>query len=455
MQLKSDTPTVLLPIETVVRELDSKLVTASALAARGLRAIVAHKEEAWAIGAASKGVVWVGKNLFSDNSDNHHADRLARNDSAVLFLQDEGGIFQVNTWVDNVLQKHHVDLVCKRKLDRVLMWGRRQRDVFCERAPQTKPNVAVTGSPRFDLCAPTYDWMTADAAADIKARFGSYILACTRFTAVAHAEGLYDPFRRKLNPRIWPDDYGMGKVAGLWFSKWQRDVHDFADFVVLVKAIADANPARTVVLRPHPSESLRFYEHAFSAISNIVIIREGSVLSWIRSADLVVHSNCTTGIEAVLSGRPVLNFLPESTHREDTDIEVAREAGTPARSVQHALELIKVLLADTQKAHAWSSQAASMLNNLEREAVPLVVDETLAVIRERGITSSQLVPPPKRPIRRFVKRMIGRAELNAYVASKRGPLDRGHIEMIVDACHANGLGGHISEFSPQYVVIDP
>jgi hypothetical protein len=336
------------------------------------------------------------------------------------------------------------------------MWGRAQKDIFGERAADTTPKVVVTGSPRFDLCAPAYEWMTAKAAASIKEQYGPYVLICTRFTAVAHAEGLHDPFRRKLNPRIWPDDYGQDRVARLWFSKWQRDVHDFADFIVLVKVIADTYPDRTIILRPHPSESVDFYRHAFSSCGNVIVLRDGSVLSWIRSADLLVHCNCTTGIEAVLAGLPVVNFLPESTQREDTDIEVACEAGARATTVQHALELVDRCLSGAPQAQTWTPRATSVLNNLESESVPLVVDETLRVIDERKIDGSKLALPQQRPIRKFVKRMIGRPERSAYVASKRGPFEREHIEIILDGCRARGLGsGQISEFKPQYVVVDP
>ena len=51
----NDFPAVLFPIETLTRELDSKLVMASALAAKGCRAIVGHKEPMKEIGGASTG----------------------------------------------------------------------------------------------------------------------------------------------------------------------------------------------------------------------------------------------------------------------------------------------------------------------------------------------------------------------------------------------------------------
>ena len=78
MKLSGDLPMVLFPIETATRELDSKLVMASALAAEGVRSIVGHKETLKEIAAASQRVVWQGKSLFSARSSNHIADRLER-----------------------------------------------------------------------------------------------------------------------------------------------------------------------------------------------------------------------------------------------------------------------------------------------------------------------------------------------------------------------------------------
>ena len=456
--LEKNIPTVVLPIETVVRELDSKFVTASALAARGLRVVVAHRETACRIGEDSRRIVWVGKILLSDHSAHHHVDRLIANDSAVLFLQDEGGIFQVDTWAHNVLQKQRVDQVRSRKIDRVLMWGRRQKEVFDAHAPETASSVVVTGSPRFDLCAPEFAWMTDELTKAVKARYGSYILACTRFTAIAHAEGLADPFSRKLNPRIWPDGYDMQKLRTLWLSKWRRDVHDFADFVFFVNAIAERYPERTVVLRPHPSESVEFYKAVFATVANVTVIREGNILCWLRGADLVVHSDCTTGIEGVIAGRLVVNYLPADAPRGDTDIEVAREAGVVAGSFDAAMDAVASMLTGQSIAPAWSPHAISILNNLERRSIPLVVEEVLAAIKERSIKTTELVLPPKRPVRQFLRSMTGRKRLyrDPYIASKRTPFDRGSLERLLAGCRTHGVGaGRIVDFGPRYVVIDP
>ncbi len=289
----------------------------------------------------------------------------------------------------------------------------------------------------------------------LREKYGRFILVCTRFATAAHSAGQGDPFRRKMNPALWPESLDHKSLAELWFSKWQRDVHDFADFVVLTKELALNFPDRTVLLRPHPSESLVFYQQAFASFSNVAVTRDDSVLPWIRAAELVVHSNCTTGIEAVLAGRPVLNLLPECEGRTELDVEVAREAGHVVGSVGEAVACAGEILAGRRPSYEWSSHAKRMLNNLTESAVPQVADETLRVLREQGITSSRLSLPKETTVRDTIRRWVKGPTAN-YATSKRGPLTAGEVEPIVDGYRQKyGSGGRIRHMTDKYVVLDP
>lgn len=456
MAVTSHTPTVLFPIEIGTRELDSKLVMASALAAEGCRCIVGYKEALKAIGKLARSVVWQGKSLFSSKTRDHIADDLLSRDSAIMFIHDEGGIHQVSAWKQNVLKKHRVDDLRTRDISRVCVWGERQKEVISEFASELSGVLAVTGSPRFDLCHPKYSWLIDAQDRDEVEACAPYILVCTRFVNAAHAEGQEVPFLRRMYSTGWPESFDARAIADVVFTQWQQAVHDFADLVVLVKEIALAYPNYTVVLRPHPSENLTFYRQAFSRFDNVTVRRDKSVLNWIRSAALVIHSNCTTGIEAVLANRPVLNLLPASANRDGLDLEVAREAGVVATSTPDALEKVAAILAGELRTHAWSTHAKAILNNLKVEAIPAMVKETLAVLRERGISSSDVTLPAKRPLRAALKGLARRPATNAYVASKRGSLDANRVEALIAGCNTNKIGsGSVRHVAEQYVVVEP
>jgi surface carbohydrate biosynthesis protein len=453
MPLASDLPTILFSVETAARELDSKLVMAAALATRGCRVIVGHKEAVTEIANQSQRVVWQGKSLFSVHSADHLADRLAANGSEIMFISDEGAMHQADSWVQQILHKHWVDYFDKRHVGRMCVWGQRQRDVISSHSPQLSEFTSVTGSARFDLCLPRFSWVIGQTAPFPD---GSYILVCTRFSALAHAKGLSAPFAIKLNRNAWPDAFGMEEITDLWFSKWRRDAHDFAEFTILIREMATSLPDRTIVIRPHPSESMEFYRHAFADKKNVQVRREGNVLNWIRAAALVVHSGSTSGVEAVLAGRPVLNYLPEGDGRRDTDIEVAREAGVVAGSLSEALENLDRLLAGKAPAPVWSADAKRTLNNLQAEAIPLLVDETLSVLQTARIEASTVTLPRGRSLKGVMKRFVWRGGADSYVVSKRGRLTSGYVEQLLEGCLAHNVGnGRLRHLTEQYAVIEP
>jgi surface carbohydrate biosynthesis protein len=456
MKLSGDTPTVLFPIETLTRELDSKLVMASALAAKGCRGIVGHKESLKAIAVASTGVVWQGKSLFSAVlGRNHIADDLIANRSAIMFLHDEGGIHQVKAWPNHVLKAHRVEYLRKAEVNRVCVWGERQKEVLSSYARELTEAIVVTGTPRFDLCLADYAWVTAEKCEKLRDKYGSFILVCTRFAMAAHSQGQGDPFQRKLNPALWPKSLDQQSISDLWFSKWQRDVHDFADFVVFTKELSHNFPHYTIVLRPHPSESLTFYKQAFTYFKNVTVTRDDSVLPWIRAADLVVHSNCTTGIEAVLAGRPVVNLLPACEGRTELDVEVAREAGYVAGSIAEAVGKAQDFLRGEEPNHQWSPHAKVILSNLTQNAVPKVTAETLSVLKEQSIATSHVSLPKDARIRDSVRRWV-KGSGTSYASSKRGPLNATEVESIVHGYRREfGAGGRIAHLTKYYVVLDP
>jgi hypothetical protein len=233
-------------------------------------------------------------------------------------------------------------------------------------------------------------------------------------------------------------------------------MHDFAEFVVMVKELAVSFPQHTVVVRPHPSENIVFFRQAFATFRNVVVRRDGNVLSWIRPADLVVHSNCTTGIEAVLAGVPTVNFLPAGRNRAEVDIAVAREAGATARSIPEVLATAGQFLSGGSLAFSWSGEAVAVLNNLRIDAVPLLVKETLAVLSEQRITSSRVAIPRESTLKRALCRVVTGSSMDAYVESKRGRLNAEHIEMVIDGCRSNRLGGgRVRQVTASYAVIEP
>lgn len=449
-------PTVLLSVETGVRELPSKLALASALAAANLDVVLGHKEAVSAIGVASRRIIWQGKSLFSLTDAHPLADRLLRNDSRIMFISDEGAMHQADSWEAQTLHKHWVDHLRTRGVQRICLWGSRQGDVIARYAPELASTLRVTGSPRFDMCLPHHAWTSSLDKANEAIPQRPFMLFCTRFGAVAQARGIQFPFVTKLNAKAWPAGMPAHGISALWFSKWRQDAHDLAEFMMLIRAVAHRYPEYAIVVRPHPSENLAFYREAFILEPNVMVIRDGSALDWIRAAALTIHTNCTTGVEAVMASRPTINFRPPLASGERQDVEVAREAGTSVASIPAALEAVDRALAGAPFAQEWSEDARAMLNNLNDEAIPRMVAETVTLVAESGLDGSRLVMPRRFGLRATTRRLLGRRDADDYVAGKRGLLAANYVEQILEGYRTRGLGrGVIRDICSTHVLIGP
>jgi surface carbohydrate biosynthesis protein len=450
MSMNKEFPTVLIPIEIGTRELTAKLALASALATEGFRSVVGHKEAIESFGRESKCAIWHGKCYDRLGSEHLIIDFLVKNESAVTAHDEEGGIYPQDKWEDSVLENIQAHALKDKGFARICLWGKMQKEVLVGRAPELGKVLTVTGSPRFDLCSPNYAWIDDIGNPEDRARRMPYILVNTRFAGIVHTLGPEDWFRRNLSngPRLSTID--RENV----FSTWHRDAWDFADMMQLIKELALGYPNYTVVLRPHPSESLNFYKEAFSTFENIYITRDHSVLYWSRYADLVVHNKCTTGVEAVLSGRPVLHFWPRKERELDVAEEVAREAGVTVSSCNDALDVASSLLAGRVPPQNWSRKAIGILNNLRAPAIPLLVREIFDVATEMNIHSSTL---SSEWLKADIRRKSDETAEDRYVISKRNSMpDHDYIQAVMDGCRSRNLGsGKVSHLDYSFVIIEP
>jgi hypothetical protein len=69
---------------------------------------------------------------------------------------------------------------------------------------------------------------------------------------------------------------------------------------------------RKIIIRPHPGELMEFWQSRFGQNEKVVIVPRSSPYPWILAADLVAHTTSTSGLEAVLMGKPTVNLEPVS-----------------------------------------------------------------------------------------------------------------------------------------------
>lgn len=193
--------------------------------------------------------------------------------------------------------------------DLLLVQGRFQAVCLERRFPGSADRISVVGNPRIDLLRPPFDRDLRRSAAALRDRIGSYVLLNTNFGSInpAHGDAL-TYYNRCLSAGILDPDNPADLDDFFTWCRWERDnARCLIDFARGLAAVA---PTTRIILRPHPSESLSRWRDCLGPSSGVEIIRQGAHLPWTIGSSVMVHTGCTTGLEAAVLGAPALSLTP-------------------------------------------------------------------------------------------------------------------------------------------------
>ena len=93
-----------------------------------------------------------------------------------------------------------------------------------------------------------------------------------------------------------------------------------AAFIDAIRHLSKHNKGYDIVLRPHQNEDIESWKVYLEGIPNVYIIREGSITGWINNAFAVMHNGCTSAIEATISKKPLLTYVPNKQELFGNDL---------------------------------------------------------------------------------------------------------------------------------------
>ena len=110
---------------------------------------------------------------------------------------------------------------------------------------------------------------------------------------------------------------GMSRDFAEGRAKYKQTLFD--KFIELIPFLARSLPDRKFIIRPHPVENQNTYYDFALKYENVEVVREGNVIPWLYAAKLLIHSGCTTGIEAYISNNHAIAYTPVSDERYGYD----------------------------------------------------------------------------------------------------------------------------------------
>lgn len=349
-------------VEILIRELDGVLYQALHLASRGLPTLLGDR-------MANEYVMHSRRPLILFDSDQQEATNatVLTNNGIVLNLNSEGQGF-----VDDPpeMQRNFARVIDHATA--ICMWGQRQKDILDQLVPRERTgDILVTGHPSFDLLAPKF--VPYYRNRDIAGRHGEdYALINTSFGMFNHEMG-FEHYMRMLSRMDEWKVYGSPEHRAHLERRCRHQEKTALALIELARTLAHAHSKRHVIIRPHPAENSRFYSDRLGELPNVFVTKQGSAREWISSAGVVIHHDCTTGMEAMLLGKPVLQYEPYA----GIEGSAALMAGIGVRttSPQEALAHMEhgAPLADDAR-KALLARISPCLANVEKNAARTIAD---------------------------------------------------------------------------------
>src|SRR6056297_1344677 len=164
-----------LPVETVARELDGNLLLAHEALKRGYKVVVGNKGEVRKFAHYMESGVYFFKHW--ENSFPYEFNHPKRKKFCYISHHPEGFVYMDK----DMLIERLVDKDRYNNLDFNFVYGKKQKEIICDRFPLLKGITLEVGSPRFDLLRPEYHFIFDKKVRKIKKKYRKYILINTNF----------------------------------------------------------------------------------------------------------------------------------------------------------------------------------------------------------------------------------------------------------------------------------
>lgn len=181
--------------------------------------------------------------------------------------------------------------------------------------PDHKERFMTSGLLRTDTWRKEFHGFYAADTKRISEKFGPFILFDSNFGGIIHARG--DAFVQK---QIRGQKKAYSQVEERMAKIFEQGKPNLDAFIAILPKLAEWFPTHRIIIRPHPSETVSFWEEKFAGNDRITVSNEGVSTPWILASDMMVHHGCTTGIEADIMGKQHIMYAPFPDEHHDTEV---------------------------------------------------------------------------------------------------------------------------------------
>ena len=309
--MKKIKPRIYLPIETKRREFNARIFFASKAIQNNWSVVICSKQDLFSkYKLMQPGVIFL-KSL----QDSYHEiiEKLKKDKFTFVATNEEGLLFIHPNFILNKVNEK-----CLNDVDYFFCWGEVERSILIKKFKVDNSKLILSGNARIDILKEKNRNLLKDESVQIQKKYGKFILFTTkfgranfipRFGIKSWLEGQF------LNGNVNEDNKEYLNIVKKSIYHEENNLRLFLQFL---EKFNYNFPNRKLIIRPHPSENHETYKLHTNKYKNIIVVNDDkSTNSWILASDFLVHSNCTTSIEAHILNKSSINFLGYS----DKDVE--------------------------------------------------------------------------------------------------------------------------------------
>jgi len=303
--MKETKPTLLIPVENQVRELDPKLLLACIAARRGFSSVIgSHRDIDLRIASFPRSL-YLCKSFTVSNLKMF---RIIHKLGHKIVSWDEEALVHLPS---EMYYSRRLSPLTMKYVSHLFAWGEDNAELWRQypKSPAGLP-IHITGNPRNDMLRPEMRAFYESDVKEISNFYGEFILINTNFNHV----NSFSPVQNLFQPVNYPGEKAIfGKAARGMTREYAEGFRDhktaiFEDFQRLIPNLEKEFPNYTIVVRPHPTESQDIYNGIAAQCERVQVTNEGNVVPWLMATRALIHNGCTTGVEAFLMGVPTISY---------------------------------------------------------------------------------------------------------------------------------------------------
>ena len=387
---------LLLPVESINREIDYKLFLATSLANKNTNVVIAQHDYFNTDCSLFKEGIYIGKCVFKSNFSSPTGDEvdirfyneIKKNNILLIHLHEEGGLYagDKKCWETELDIK--LDPKVLMKDDYIFTWGSFQKKYYQTKNSMLQDsNIIDCGHPKFELCKPRFRAYYEKEIDEIKAKYGSFVLVNTNHdiaNPLAGLEGIFSRNSFDADERWCHYSLRDDQMRLKFVKNWSFQTENLSDYVSLLHKLSVTFPDKTFILRPHPCENPEYYKTVFFGIKNIHVEKTNVVQPWIMAADLVIQNGCTTALETFLAETPVVTYRPIENER--FEIKLPNQFGVQCTAEDDVVQAIVDIGKDPKpfiKKNSLTPSTKSLIKNLEKNLYDEVISLVNNIIQEK------------------------------------------------------------------------